>query len=174
MLKLLNKANNPKVQESEVKVGMAADSRKQMSIELSRCLADSYYTLMKTQNLHWNITGPLFFSVHNMTDAQYKELVDAIDEIAERIRALGMSVPASVPELDTYTTITELSVGSNPIDMVQSLINDNEHCARTFRAAAQLAEELQDLKTADLLIERIGKHEESAWMLRALINIPSQ
>jgi len=161
---------NTHTDESKVDNGVVRDDRKVLSIKLSEALADSYMLNLKTQVVHWNISGPLFHSVHKMTEEQYQDINNAIDQIAERIRAIGFLAPANFAELRHYASVADSSPNLGAIDMIKSLIRGNEVCSKNLREAVEEAEIVKDVKTADLLTERIGKHEKYAWMLNALIS----
>ena len=132
-------------------------------------LADAYVLLVKTQGVHWNVVGPLFFSLHQLTEAQYQDLFGAIDEIAERIRALGYPAPTSIAHMMPHSAIVEETGNSSAEQMVEALVHDNETVARRLLEAVEIAEGLRDAATADLLTERLRVHEKAAWMLRATI-----
>jgi starvation-inducible DNA-binding protein len=151
-----------------VNTGIDANDRKEVAKALQHGLADTYSLYLKTLGVHWNIVGPSFYSVHKLTEAQYEDLHAAADVIAERIRALGHLAPASFGD---YTKLSVVDSSETPKDadaMLQGLIADNEAIAKRMRDFVEVAEEADDVFTADLLTARIGKHEENAWMLRAL------
>ena len=136
---------------------------------LSRVLADSYTLYLKTHNYHWNVVGPMFHSLHTMFMDQYTELALAVDEIAERIRALGAPAPG------TYRQFTELAVVPEDTDMpdahemVRRLVAAHEATARTIREALPIAEGAPDQVSTDLLVRRLEVHEKTAWMLRSML-----
>ena len=154
--------------ETETKAGLERDSRLELSEQLSYVLAYSYSLYAKTQGVHWNVEGPLFYSVHKLTEKQYEDLADAIDEIAERIRALGFKAPAGLKAMSELSYVSSDIDYTNAGKMLEALVRDNETVSRKCREVVKLAEEADDVKTADLLTERIGRLEENAWMLRAL------
>lgn len=156
--------------ESSMDNGVVRGDRKALSIKLSEALADSFMLNLKTQAVHWNITGPLFHSVHQMTEEQYKDINDAIDDIAERIRAIGFIAPSSIEEMQSYSSIADAFPSQGAMDMVKTLVEGNEICSKNLREAVEEAEVVKDVKTADLLTDRIGQHEKYAWMLRSLIS----
>lgn len=154
--------DNERLATSVDKSGRAA-----VAAALKDALADSYAMYLKTLGVHWNVTGPSFFGLHKLTDAQYKELHAAADAIAERIRALGHVAPASFSEFRAASCVdVETPHKSTPL-MLAELVADNEAVARRMLAASNIAEDAGDKYTEDMLIGRIGVHEENAWMLRA-------
>lgn len=161
-------SSKPKEQATEN--GIKRADRSELAKFLSKALADTFLLNVKTLNFHWNVMGPLFYSLHKLTEEQYRDLTDAIDVIAERIRALGFVAPGSLTKFAELTDIIEESGTPSAEDMINQLADDNERCARNLRVAAAAAEEIEDVKTADLLTDRIGQHEENAWMLRAIVS----
>jgi starvation-inducible DNA-binding protein len=145
------------------------EQRKQLAAALTGMLADAHILLMKTQGVHWNVVGPLFFSLHQLTEEQYQDLFGAIDQIAERIRAIGYPAPKSVADMMTHTAIKEETGNPTAEEMVRALIGDHETVSRRLRDAVEVAEGLRDVATADLLAERLQVHEKAVWMLRATI-----
>lgn len=136
---------------------------------LSRLLADTYTLYLKTQNYHWNVEGPQFHALHTMFEEQYVELRDAVDLIAERIRALGFPSPGSYSEFAGLTTIEEAVPGmADAKDMVRELAAGHETLAGTARAAVGVAEASGDIATVDLATSRVDVHEKTAWMLGAM------
>ncbi len=159
-----------KTKPDTVNTGIDANDRKEVAKALQHGLADTYSLYLKTLGVHWNIVGPAFYSVHKLTEVQYEDLHSAADVIAERIRALGEIAPASFGD---YTKLSVVDSSETPRDadaMLKGLIADNEAIAKRMRDFVEIAEEADDVFTADLLTARIGKHEENAWMLRALIS----
>jgi starvation-inducible DNA-binding protein len=146
------------------------EPRERLAANLTAMLADAYVLMVKTQGLHWNVVGPLFVSLHQLTEQQYQDLLAAIDEIAERIRALGHLAPTSFSGLAPHSAIAEAN-GSNfsARQMVTTLIDDHETVARRLRDAVEVAEGFRDAATADMLTERLQVHEKAVWMLRAII-----
>ena len=135
--------------------------------QLQVALAESYALYLKTQNYHWNVTGHQFGSLHSLFEEQYTDLAEAIDEIAERVRALGVKTPASFQRFSDLSTITDGDEHSDADTMVKSLAHDNTHIANFFKSVITLAQEAGDEATADLLIERVRTHEKNAWMLNS-------
>ena len=144
-----------------------ADKRAHLAASLAGVLADSHVLMVKTQGVHWNMTGPLFLSVHQLTQEHYEDLFAAIDEIAERMRAIGYPAPSSVSSLVSMSEIQGDVDGLGAERMLVTLIADHETVVRRLEAAVELAEELRDVGSADLLTERLRFHEKAIWMLRA-------
>jgi starvation-inducible DNA-binding protein len=134
---------------------------------LARLLADTYTLYLKTQGYHWNVTGPQFRALHLMFEEQYLELRDAVDEIAERIRALGPLAPGSYREMERLTSVSDEEGAPEAMDMVHRLIEANETVVSTAREAVRAAEEGGDPASLDLATRRITVHEKTLWMLRA-------
>ena len=149
--------------------GMNADQRREVADMTANALADEYRLFVNTQGLHWNVEGPLFYSLHKLTEAQYRELFESIDTIAERIRALGLPAPQSFKEFEERSILKDLPVKADLKTRIERLISDYERAVKRATLIVQLAESNGDVKTADLLTERIGVYEENAWMLRATI-----
>jgi starvation-inducible DNA-binding protein len=145
------------------------EARAGIAAALSTLLADSYTLYLKTQNYHWNVEGPQFHSLHTMFEAQYVELREAVDRIAERLRALGFPAPGSYAAYAALTSIGEAAEGITPADdMVRTLAEGHETLAATARAAVEEADKANDVATADLATNRVEIHEKTAWMLRAM------
>ena len=162
----------PTQSSRNVDIGIATDDRRRIAEGLSRFLADSYTLYLKTHNFHWNVTGPMFNSLHNMFMDQYTEQWTALDEIAERIRALGFNAPGSYAEFDRLTSIREepgATGGPDWQSMVRQLVAGNEAVCRTARSVLSIADDADDEPTEDLLIGRLQIHEKYAWMLRSLL-----
>lgn len=151
----------------EINIGISESNRKKIADGLSKVLADTYMLYLKTHNYHWNVTGEHFHSLHEQFEEQYTELAAAIDEIAERIRALGHRAPASFREYNEITTIEEDNVQPKAMEMVRRLAVDNETVLRTARQALPACEEAGDEATIDLITERLHTHSKTAWMLRS-------
>jgi starvation-inducible DNA-binding protein len=150
-------------------IGIAPAQLKGITEGLSRLLADTYSLYLKTHNYHWNVTGPQFNTLHQMFEVQYTELALAVDQIAERIRALGAWAPGSYSDFARLSTVKE-AVGIPTADeMVAELAADQATVVRTARAVFPLADKASDEPTADLLTQRMQVHEKTAWMLRAMI-----
>ena len=154
----------------EIDIGIPRDKRLEIADGLSRVLADSYTLYIKTHNFHWNVTGPMFQTLHTMFEQQYTELATAVDEVAERIRALGAPAPGSYKAFAELTSIEEETGVPEAKDMIRQLVKGHETVARTAREVFPLAEAGSDEPTADLLTQRMQVHEKSAWMLRSLLD----
>jgi starvation-inducible DNA-binding protein len=152
-----------------IDIGIPAESREKIAGGLSRLLADSYTLYLKTHNYHWNVTGPMFNTLHVMFEQQYTELATAVDEIAERIRALGHPAPGSYKAFASLTKIKEEAGVPSAEEMIRQLVIGQETVVRTAREIFPLADEAHDEPTADLLTQRMQLHEKNAWMLRALL-----
>lgn len=152
-----------------IEIGLNETQRDDIAAHLSRLLADSYTLYLKTHNYHWNVTGPQFNTLHTMFEAQYSELAIAVDEIAERIRALGVKAPGSYAAFSKLTSITESSGGESAEEMIGELVRGQEAIVRTARQAFPTADDANDEPTADLLTQRMHVHEKNAWMLRSML-----
>lgn len=152
-----------------IDIGLSAAQREGIARNLSKLLADSYTLYLKTHNYHWNVTGPQFNTLHTMFEDQYTELALAVDEIAERIRALGVKAPGSYQEFAALTSIEESSGGESAEEMIADLVAGQESVVRTARDAFPAADDANDEPTADLLTQRMQLHEKNAWMLRSMI-----
>ncbi|MDH3338914.1 MAG: DNA starvation/stationary phase protection protein [Gammaproteobacteria bacterium] len=150
-------------------IGIDTRDREAIAGGLSKLLADSYTLYLKTHNYHWNVTGPMFNTLHVMFETQYTELATAVDEIAERIRALGIKAPASYSAFSALTKITEGSGDESAEEMIRQLVIGQETVARTAREAFPAAEKANDEPSADLLTQRMQVHEKNAWMLRSML-----
>ena len=135
---------------------------------LSDVLADSYFLYLKAHNFHWNVEGPRFRSLHNMFEEHYRDLWNALDDIAERIRALGAYAPGTYAKFKARSSIAENERIPAAEAMLDELIADNETVIRNLRAAVSVAEAHDDPATADLLTERLGAHEKQVWMMRSM------
>ena len=151
-------------------LGIAPDEVKAITDGLSRLLADTYTLYLKTHNYHWNVTGPQFNTLHQMFETQYTGLALAVDEIAERIRALGAWAPGSYSEFARLSSVKEPEGVPSAEAMVRELAEDQATVVRTARAIFPLADAAHDEPTADLLTQRMQVHEKTAWMLRAMIS----
>lgn len=152
-----------------INIGMSDAQRETIAKGLAKLLADSYSLYIKTHNYHWNVTGPHFNSLHTMFEGQYTELAAAVDEIAERIRALGHLAPGSYREFSELTDIKDGDNTKSAEEMLQDLVEGQETVVRTCRDLFPAAEEASDEPTADLLTARMQLHEKNAWMLRAIL-----
>jgi len=165
---MTNAALQAKPKEMSVDTGIKRAGTDAIAEELSNALADSFSLYLKTLGVHWNIVGPSFYGMHKLTEAQYLDLGTAIDEIAERIRALGHIAPAAFGDYAEGSVVESKTTISSAEDMLKSLIKDNEAVARRLRKAVSVADDAGDVFTADMLTGRIGKHEQNVWMLRAV------
>ena len=153
----------------ELNLGISTKDRETIAAGLSRLLADSYTLYLKTHNYHWNVTGPQFNTLHLMFEGQYTELATAVDEIAERIRALGIKAPGSYREFAGLTAIEEGSGDETAEEMIRQLAIGQETVVRTARAVFPAADSANDEPTADLLTQRMQIHEKNARMLRSML-----
>ncbi len=151
----------------EVNIGINKDDRKAIAEGLAKVLADSYMLYLKTHNYHWNVTGKLFHPLHEMFEEQYTELAEAIDEIAERIRALGFRAPGSFREYSEITSIQEDTDQPDALEMIRRAAEANETILRTAREALNPCQDADDEATIDLLTHRLKVHSKTAWMLRS-------
>lgn len=155
-----------------IDIGMSEGDRKEIAEGLSQFLADAYTLYLKTHNFHWNITGPMFNTLHLMFETQYTEQWGALDEVAERIRALGFNAPGSYAEFTRLSSIREepgLTEAPDWREMVRQLTVGNEAVCRTARKVLRTADDASDDPTVDLLTQRLHTHEKYAWMLRSLL-----
>lgn len=155
--------------EKKVNMGITEDHRFKIAEGLSRVLADSYLLYLKTQNFHWNVTGPNFHSLHEMFEEQYTNLAAAVDEIAERIRALGYYAPGSFTEYKELGTVSEATSVRDAESMVAQLVEDNEKVILTVRNLLPVLNEASDEATLDLMTQRLHQHSKTAWMLRSTL-----
>ncbi len=153
----------------EISLGISNEHREKIAAGLSGLLADSYTLYLKTHNFHWNVEGPLFNTLHLMFETQYTELALAVDQIAERIRALGIKAPGSYSEFGKLTSIDEADGSESAEEMIRQLVLGQEAVVRTARAVFPTADEANDEPTADLLTQRMQIHEKNAWMLRSML-----
>jgi starvation-inducible DNA-binding protein len=152
-----------------IDIGISETDRQAITDGLSRLLADTYTLYLKTHNYHWNVTGPMFQTLHLMFETQYNELALAVDLIAERIRALGAPAPGSYREFNELSAVTEDDDHPDATEMIRRLVAGQETVARTARSLFPTVEEAHDEPTADLLTQRLQIHEKTAWMLRSLL-----
>lgn len=152
-----------------IDIGIEEGDRKAIADGLSRVLADTYTLYLKTHGYHWNVTGPMFNTLHLMFEEEYNELALAVDLIAERIRALGHPAPQSYAQFAALTSIPEDEGDVDANEMIRRLVQGQETVARTARAVFPIAEKAADQPTADLLTQRLQVHEKTAWMLRSML-----
>ena len=155
-----------------IHIGISEKDRAAITEGLSRLLADTYTLYLTTHNFHWNVTGPMFNTLHQMFMVQYTELWNAVDPIAERIRSLGHIAPGSYAQFGALTSLKDApALPPAALDMVRVLVEGHEAVARTARSIFPIADKASDEPTADLLTQRLTVHEQSAWMLRALLEV---
>ena len=152
-----------------IDIGIKKEDRKAIADGLARLLADTYTLYLKTHNFHWNVTGPMFQTLHLMFETQYNELWLAIDLIAERIRALGYPAPGTYAEYAKLSSIKESAGVPKAEAMIGLLVEGQEAVVRTARSVFPVVDQANDAPTADLLTQRMQIHEKSAWMLRSLL-----
>lgn len=155
--------------ESPIDIGINQKDREKITEGLSRLLADTYTLYLKTHNFHWNVTGPMFQTLHLMFETHYNELALAVDAIAERIRALGYPAPGTYAQYAKLSSIKEDIGVPEATQMIKLLVGGHEAVAKTARSVFPLVEKAQDEATADLLTQRLNIHEKTAWMLRSLL-----
>jgi starvation-inducible DNA-binding protein len=153
----------------KVNIGIDHEHRESIAKDLSKVLADSYTLYLKTHNFHWNVTGPMFQTLHLMFEQHYNELALAVDQIAERIRALGFPAPGTYRQFTALSSIKEEDGIPKAEEMIRLLVEGHEAVARTARTAFALADKANDQPTCDLLTQRLQIHEKTAWMLRSLL-----
>ena len=153
-----------------IHIGISEEYRQQIAKGLSKLLADSYTLYIKTHNFHWNVTGPMFQTLHTLFETQYMDLASAVDEIAERIRALDFFAPGSYAQFSQLTSIKEETGHPDATGMIQQLVEGQETIVRTAREIFPIVEAAGDESTADILTQRMQLHEKNAWMLRSLLD----
>jgi starvation-inducible DNA-binding protein len=155
--------------EMSIDIGIDEADRTVITDGLARVLADTYTLYLKTHNYHWNVTGPMFQTLHLMFETQYNELALAVDQIAERIRSLGAPAPGTYKAYSSLSSIPEEDTIPDAEAMIRNLVAGQEAVARTARSVFPIVEEAHDEVTADLLTQRLQVHEKTAWMLRSLL-----
>ncbi len=155
--------------QNKINTGIPEAQRKEIGQSLAKLLADTYTLYLKTHGFHWNVTGPMFQTLHTLFETQYTEMWTAADDIAERIRALDEVAPGSYSEFGKLTSLTEAKGVSSAREMIVQLLDGHESVVRTARAAVPVAESANDEVTMDLLTQRLQFHEKTAWMLRSLL-----
>jgi starvation-inducible DNA-binding protein len=156
--------------EFPVKTGVDRKDRRELAKMLTKIIGSSHVLYAKIRGVHWNVVGPAFYSLHKMTEEQYEDLNEAIDDMAERIRAIGFQAPTGLSEMIENSVVKDQTKLLPANDMVKELVEDHDHVSRLLREGVAEAEAADDVKTADLLTERLGVHGEAAWMLRATIS----
>ncbi len=154
---------------TQIDIGIPEKKRKEIAHGLSRLLADSYTLYLTTHNFHWNVTGPMFNTLHLMFMDQYTELWNSLDLIAERIRSLGQPAPGTYGEFSKLTSLEEPDGVPKAKDMIKMLVQGHEAVSKTARSIFPVAEDGSDEATLDLLTQRLQVHEKTAWMLRSLL-----
>ena len=158
-----------KKNEMSVNIGMSDKDRKKIAEGLSKLLADTYTLYLKTHNFHWNVTGPMFHTLHTMFETQNTELALAVDAMAERIRALGYPAPGTYKEYAKLSSIAEEEGVPDATEMIRKLVEGQEAVVRTARSLFPAIDAAGDEPSADLLTQRMQTHEKTAWMLRAML-----
>ncbi len=170
MAKKTGKKGPPASAAGGINIGIGEKDRGAIAAGLARLLADTYTLYLTTHNFHWNVTGPMFNTLHTMFMAQYTELWNAVDPIAERIRSLGHVAPGSYAQYGALSSLPDApAVPPKALAMVRILVDGHEAVARTARSIFPLADAAGDEPTADLLTQRLTVHEQTAWMLRSLL-----
>jgi starvation-inducible DNA-binding protein len=154
---------------THIDIGIKAADREAIASGLAKLLADTYTLYLQTHNFHWNVTGPMFQTLHLMFETQYNELALAVDEIAERIRALGYRAPGTYGEFSKLSSIKEVDGVPKAEEMISILVDGQEAVVRTARSVFPVVDEAHDEPSADLLTQRMQVHEKTAWMLRSLL-----
>ena len=152
-----------------INIGLDEAKREEIAGGLSRVLADTYTLYLKTHNFHWNVTGPMFQTLHLMFEAHYNELALAVDLVAERIRALGFPAPGTYKLFTALSAIQEEDGVPKAQEMIRKLVEAHETVARTARQVFKAADDASDQPTCDLLTQRMQVHEKTAWMLRSML-----
>src|SRR5215208_2058687 len=165
----MQKTTGTEMKAMPINIGIEENDRKEIAQRLSKLLADTYTLYLKTHNFHWNVTGPMFQTLHLMFEQQYNELAIAVDLIAERIRALGFPAPGTYREFSQLSSIKEGEGVPVAEEMIKLLVEGQESVVRTARSIFPVVEKVNDEPTADLLTQRMQVHEKTAWMLRSLL-----
>lgn len=152
-----------------IDIGIDAKKREDIANGLSKVLADTYTLYLQTHNFHWNVTGPMFQTLHLMFETHYDELALAVDLVAERIRALGFPAPATYAQFAKLSSVKEVEGVPKAQEMIRTLVTGHETVARTARGVFTTANDANDQPTCDLLTQRMQTHEKTAWMLRSLL-----
>ena len=153
----------------KIDIGISGEARAEIVKGLERVLADTYSLYLLTHNFHWNVTGPMFQTLHALFQTQYNELWLAVDDVAERIRTLGHFAPGTGSQLAKLTSIREPDGVPEAMSMVKALVEGHETVVRTLRSALGPAQDAKDESTVSLLTDRLLAHEKTAWMLRSLV-----
>ncbi|MCV2350565.1 Dps family protein [Paucibacter sp. Y2R2-4] len=167
---MAKKTSKSTAAHSSINIGISDKDRAATAEGLSKLLADTYTLYLTTHNFHWNVTGPMFNTLHQMFMVQYTELWNAVDPIAERIRSLGHVAPGSYAQFAKLSSLKDApATPPKALEMVRILVEGHEGVARTARALFPIADQASDEPTADLLTQRLTVHEQTAWMLRSLL-----
>lgn len=158
------------VEKPEVHIGLDEKKRQGISQDLAKLLAETYTVYLKTQKFHWNVTGPHFQPLHEVFEQQYSELAEAIDTIAERIRALGSFAPGSFAEFSRLSSVSEEEGFPSAEEMIRQLLVNHEAVVETCNTVFSTAEAANDQATMDLMADRLRTHQKTAWMLRSLLS----
>ena len=152
-----------------IDIGIGEKDRQKIADGLSNVLANTYTLYLKTHNFHWNVTGPMFSTLHLLFETQYDELALAVDSVAERIRALGVYAPGSFTQFKDLSSVKEETSVPSAVEMIQQLAKDNETVSKVCREVLPLSGKVDDEPTNDLITQRMQIHEKNAWMLRSLL-----
>ena len=166
---MTNAALASKTTRFDPDAGLASKNAHQIAEKLGVVLADSYMLFIKSQGVHWNVVGPSFYGLHQLTETHYQNLYEAIDTIAERIRALGAKAPASYRKYGELSSIQDYDIEQSAADHIAMLVEDHRTAVIGMRAAVEWCEEKKDFVTADLMIARMAWHEEAIWMLKSIL-----
>ncbi len=158
-----------KTKYQPLETGLGGDARKELAESLAKVLSDTYVLLVKTHVYHWNVVGPLFLPIHQLTEEHYNDLFKATDEIAERVRALGHVTPVSFTAMESKTKLEEETGKITAEEMIEQLADDHEKMVRRFREITKAAADVDDYVTHDMLNARLAFHEKAIWMLRAML-----
>jgi starvation-inducible DNA-binding protein len=160
---------SPKPISTEINTGIVESKREAIAGGLKKLLADSYCLMLMSQNYHWNVQGMNFRTIHLMTEEHYTDLFEAVDEVAERIRALGFKAPGTMTEFNDLTSLNLPNSSLSEQEMIADLLEGHEAVARTSRDCLSLCDNSKDEVTIDLLTDRMNYHEKTAWMLRSML-----
>jgi starvation-inducible DNA-binding protein len=161
--------DSPNPMTLKVNTGMSKEHRSEIANAMGKVLADTYCLMLMTQNYHWNVQGSLFRDIHLMTEEHYENIFDAVDEIAERIRALGFKSPGTMSEFNDITSVNIPNSNLSQMEMVADLLEAHETVTRSLRKALEPADNASDEATIDLITERLDFHEKTSWMLRSML-----
>lgn len=153
----------------QLHTGLGEENREKVATMLKGILADSYLLMLKTHFYHWNVKGRLFKSLHDLTEEQYTELFEAIDDLAERIRALGHEAPGSFSKYANLSQVKEAQSGLSDLEQAADLLETHEHIILNLRETLRTADEVEDEVTVDMMVGRLTAHEKFAWMLRSFL-----